>query len=259
MKIGIRTPSLKKSFKARTTGRLKRAVKSTYNPVYGAKGAGIVNNPKKAIYNKVYEKVTVDSLENLKDASSKNNNNIKENSSLIKEKELEEQIIKTHNQFQKLEELKKKYKDTLNQYEYITNELWSKNTYHMVNSQPSIFNKYADRYIELCNMYLQILPDYLKFEKESDIIFDRTLDNNHTPNDIVNMLRLLEKQEKYNEIINVSKYLLSLGLTEDGTKKGVKGRIEKAILKFNQKFNTNYTYQADNDLIIDLNTGEIME
>ena len=108
-------------------------------------------------------------------------------------------------------------------------------------------------------MYLQILPDYLKFEKESDIIFDRTLDNNHTPNDIVNMLRLLEKQEKYNEIINVSKYLLSLGLTEDGTKKGVKGRIEKAILKFNQKFNTNYTYQADNDLIIDLNTGEIME
>lgn len=66
MKIGIRTPSIKKSFKARTTGKLKRAVKRTYNPIYGEKGAGIVNNPKKAIYNKVYSKVTVDSLESLK-------------------------------------------------------------------------------------------------------------------------------------------------------------------------------------------------
>ena len=28
MKVGMRTPSLKKSFKARTTGRAKRAVKS---------------------------------------------------------------------------------------------------------------------------------------------------------------------------------------------------------------------------------------
>ena len=54
MKIGMRTPSLKKSFKARTTGKLKRQVKSTVNPFYGKKGMGWVNNPKKAVYNKVY-------------------------------------------------------------------------------------------------------------------------------------------------------------------------------------------------------------
>lgn len=71
MKIGIRTPSIKKSLKARTTGKLKRAVKRTYNPIYGEKGAGIVNNPKKAIYNKVYSKVTVDSLESLKKENKK--------------------------------------------------------------------------------------------------------------------------------------------------------------------------------------------
>ena len=57
----------------------------------------------------------------------------------------------------------------------------------------------------------------------------------------------------------MSRYLLSLGITEDGTKKGIKGRIEKAITKFNEKFNTNYIYKPDENLIIDTNTGEIME
>ena len=58
MKIGMRKPSLKKSFKARTTGKVKRAVKSSVNPLYGKKGMGLIKNPKKAIYNKVYKKTT---------------------------------------------------------------------------------------------------------------------------------------------------------------------------------------------------------
>ena len=59
MKIGIREPSIKKSIKARTTGRVKRAIKSSINPLYGKKGMGWINNPKKALYNKVYNKTTV--------------------------------------------------------------------------------------------------------------------------------------------------------------------------------------------------------
>ena len=58
MKVGMRKPSLKKSFKARTTGKLNRSVKSAINPLYGKKGMGIMH-PKKAIYNKVYNKTTV--------------------------------------------------------------------------------------------------------------------------------------------------------------------------------------------------------
>lgn len=57
MKIGFRTPSLKKSLKARTTGRAKRAVKSAINPLYGKKGMGVLH-PKKAVYNKVYKQTT---------------------------------------------------------------------------------------------------------------------------------------------------------------------------------------------------------
>ena len=49
MKIGLRTPSLKKSFKARTTGRLKRKIKKATNPFHGKKGMGYIKNPKRAI------------------------------------------------------------------------------------------------------------------------------------------------------------------------------------------------------------------
>ena len=58
MKIGLRTPSLKKSFKARTTGRLTRAVKKSIIPGYGMKGMGYIKDPERAIKNKIYHKVT---------------------------------------------------------------------------------------------------------------------------------------------------------------------------------------------------------
>lgn len=59
MKIGVRKPSIKKSVKARTTGKLKRKVKSTVNPLYGKKGMGLINDPKKKVYNKVYNKTSI--------------------------------------------------------------------------------------------------------------------------------------------------------------------------------------------------------
>jgi hypothetical protein len=58
MKFGMRKPSFKKSFKARTTGRAKRAVKRALIPGYGKKGMGWIKNPKKAAYNKAYNKTT---------------------------------------------------------------------------------------------------------------------------------------------------------------------------------------------------------
>lgn len=58
MKFGYRKPSLKKSLKARTTGRAKRSIKRKVNPMYGKKGTGWIRNPKKAAYNKVYNKTT---------------------------------------------------------------------------------------------------------------------------------------------------------------------------------------------------------
>jgi len=58
MKVGLRKPNIKKSIKARTTGKLKRSIKKSVNPLYGKKGMGVVKSPKKAVYNKVYKKTT---------------------------------------------------------------------------------------------------------------------------------------------------------------------------------------------------------
>ena len=66
MKIGMRIPSPTKSVKARTTGRLKRAAKKSYNPVYGMKGIGYLKDPERAVKNKIYHKLTYDPLDELK-------------------------------------------------------------------------------------------------------------------------------------------------------------------------------------------------
>lgn len=58
IKIGFRTPSIKKSIRARTTGKYKRKLKRAINPLYGRKGVGFIKNPGKSIKNKIYRKTT---------------------------------------------------------------------------------------------------------------------------------------------------------------------------------------------------------
>ena len=58
MKIGYRKPNIKKSIKARTTGKVKRKMKKAVNPFYGKKGMGYIKNPKRAVKNKIYHKTT---------------------------------------------------------------------------------------------------------------------------------------------------------------------------------------------------------
>lgn len=68
MKFGFRTPNLKKSIKARTTGKVKRMAKSAINPLYSKRNMGYINNPKKAIYDKIYNKTSFgisDTLEHI--------------------------------------------------------------------------------------------------------------------------------------------------------------------------------------------------
>ena len=59
MKYGMRTPNINKRISARTTGKVTRTMNKAINPLYGKKGMGFINNPSKAIYNKVYNKTTI--------------------------------------------------------------------------------------------------------------------------------------------------------------------------------------------------------
>lgn len=58
LKFGMRKPSIKKSFKARTTGKAKRKIKKALIPGYGKKGMGFIKSPKKSIKNKIYKKTS---------------------------------------------------------------------------------------------------------------------------------------------------------------------------------------------------------
>jgi hypothetical protein len=56
MKFGIRKPSLRKSFAARTS--LKRVIR--HNLGFKApRGAGWITNPKRAAYNRVYSRTSI--------------------------------------------------------------------------------------------------------------------------------------------------------------------------------------------------------
>ena len=66
MEYGIRTPSVNKRISARTTGKITRTMNKAVNPLYGKKGMGFINDPSKAVYNKVYNKTTK-SIDNIID------------------------------------------------------------------------------------------------------------------------------------------------------------------------------------------------
>lgn len=83
MKMGMRKPSVKKSFKSRTTAKCKRAAKRAINPTYGKQGMGLINDPKKSVYNKVYNKTTF----GLNDIISSSKNKAEDNSILNTEQE----------------------------------------------------------------------------------------------------------------------------------------------------------------------------
>lgn len=55
MKFGLRIPSIRKSIAARTS--IKRIIRHNLG-VKAPRGLGIITNPKKAIYNKIYNKTT---------------------------------------------------------------------------------------------------------------------------------------------------------------------------------------------------------
>lgn len=69
MRFGLRKPSLKRSIKAMTTGRVKRAAKRAVNPLYGKRGIGFIRNPKKSAYNYAYKRTTFGGISGMRGAT----------------------------------------------------------------------------------------------------------------------------------------------------------------------------------------------
>jgi len=58
MKFGLRKMTPIKSLKASTTGKIRRSIKSSINPIYCNKGIGFIKNPRKSLRNKIYHKTS---------------------------------------------------------------------------------------------------------------------------------------------------------------------------------------------------------
>lgn len=106
MKFGVRKPSLKKTIKARTTRKIKRKVKSSVNPLYEKKGMGYVKNPKRAVYNKIYNKTTVginplSKLSTPSDTSTKNSSIKSEQAIGYTKKEKKQETVPVRNPVEK--------------------------------------------------------------------------------------------------------------------------------------------------------------
>lgn len=220
MKFGFRKPSIKKSVKARTTGKVKRAVKKTINPVYGKKGNGIIKDPQKAIYNKAYNKTTF----GLGDLFSwfkpkKNENKV---------------IINSYEDYPEesraFYEYKQKYDPIWNlEYEYREqiNNYYSK----------YINTKETKDFIELysyCMKYIESLPKFKEArEAESKVIEEPTKPNTYCIA-YHKLAMAYEKAEHYESAINVCKDAISKGYT-DGTKGGFEARIDRIKKKQTKK------------------------
>lgn len=79
MKMGMRKPNVKKSIKARTTGKIKRSVKRSVNPLYGKKGVGFIKDPERSVKNAIYHRTTFgvrDIVENADIPNSNSNSNV---------------------------------------------------------------------------------------------------------------------------------------------------------------------------------------
>jgi len=76
MKIKIRKPNIKKSLKVRTSGRIKKTVKKSINPLYGKKGIDYLKNPERAVRNKVYHKTSIGVSDIIKNPNKKSKSNI---------------------------------------------------------------------------------------------------------------------------------------------------------------------------------------
>ncbi len=99
MKVGFRKPNIEKSLKAKTTGRAKRTLKKSVNPLYGKKGMGYINNPSKAVYNKIYSQTSIDPLAGFKESFDTFDATMKEASKIdIKWKDDEGNIINISNE-----------------------------------------------------------------------------------------------------------------------------------------------------------------
>lgn len=231
MKFGMRKPNLKKSIKARTTGKIKRKAKKAVNPLYSKKGMGYAKKPAKAVKNSVYHKTTFSLFDIFK--TSKSKKSIKQNSQTTNKVEVTLEDVDKMNSVQKTElysTINEQYSNFYNEY-YKNMEKAKENYSLFINNNLDM--KYFNKILECYNYNLQNEEQ----KRNLDMMNNKLTDSNDLSksNYVYEVLaKAYEKLQKYDEAIEVCEKAISYGYTNDGTKNGYKGRIERLEKKKNK-------------------------
>lgn len=124
------------------------------------------------------------------------------------------------------------YKKCMERHYNILNEIRF-NLYSQAINEDNIFNEYSEKCIKLCIEDLSIAPYVNEWWKNDCEIYNREyVPLNYGSNKY--LLKLLEKQKRYEEALIYCNQYIELGLTDDGTKGGIiarKERIKKLLNK----------------------------
>lgn len=223
MKFGMRKPSIKKSFKARTTGRIKRQAKSAINPIYGKKGVGFVKNPSKSVKNSIYHKTTFSIFDLFKSHKKSTNNSTCKNDT--------KQTV-TLNDVDKMSSTQKTqlYHTIQTQYSTFYNEYYTEMQKIEKNYSLFINNNFEDKYFNtILNCYNNIL-EKIETYKNLQMMNNKLTGNNNLStknNAYICMAKAYEKIGNYQKAIEVCYQAIKDEFPDDGTKNGFEGRIKK--------------------------------
>ncbi len=228
MKFGFRKPSIKKSIKARTTGKIKRKAKKTINPFYGKKGMGFIKNPKKSLYNKIYNKTSF-GVNNVIRGITKNKNlkSKKSNSKINETKYCTDKDSKYYgypNELKNMCEHEEKYKDYWDKYQDYTEKI---NSLYSLFMNSNFNTKYFEDLKTYCEKIINIEPIINKSIEEENKINNSNKSLHSYCIGYHKLAMAYEKLGRYDIAIEICKYAIESGFPDDNTKGGFEGRIRR--------------------------------
>lgn len=140
-------------------------------------------------------------------------------------------IEKSSSLSKKRETIDRKYKQYINRhYEILEDLKINRNLYSKAINCNDINNEYIEECIKLCYEDYSLAEYIIRWQKELSILMNKKyISLNYGSNCI--LLKLLEKQGKYKEAIEMCNNYIELGLINDGTKGGIIARKERLIKK----------------------------
>lgn len=210
MKFGIRKPSIKKIIKARTGGKFKKQVKKAFIPMYGRKGMGMARNPKKTLYNKVYNKTSFVGIDSLSEATTNIQSKLRQRTTSKRN----EYICS----FDELEVIRSSQV-------YYDNLMKIEEQYSVLFNSKVTEGSEVEQFIKLCKKNIREFNKYKEVCKSC---------GNEIPSNVPAYKRLImiyEKQGNYEKAVEVCANAISNEVYSDGTKGGMRGRFERLLKK----------------------------